>query len=57
MCSLFGVIDASKVEASCECDSEILGDGKCDHKCNTKECRFDLSDCETSADFNLPNEI
>ncbi|CAG9322319.1 unnamed protein product [Blepharisma stoltei] len=30
---------------NCSCNSEILGNGYCDHQCNTTSCNFDSGDC------------
>ena len=36
----------SKVLDSCQCDTSLLGNGKCDSECDTADCNWDGKDCE-----------
>mmetsp|Transcript_104190 Transcript_104190/g.185084 ORF Transcript_104190/g.185084 Transcript_104190/m.185084 type:complete len:890 (-) Transcript_104190:64-2733(-) len=38
-------IETTSAGVRCQCHSSWLGDGMCDHYCNTEECGWDAGDC------------
>ena len=39
------------------CHSEMLGDGNCDHICNSKDCQEDGGDCPHEASYKIFNSF